>query len=264
MWCLRCYEPIRKLTPREPQLPTPPEPKPIDPETVRAGHVWLRLEQPVYSRVRAGATTLGLWGRVLLSVLVLALAPWGTLGIASLLYLFGYVPIALLVLRHIWRRDFVGPETDAGIVHHVATVRGLRIGSLVVGTILVTVALSIGTVALGYLPAIAFLVVGVFPQATLVVSEAVEEAKARPLGTLILLNVLNIADAMLSEAAINAGSAHELNPFVLAVGFPAKVTLVAMFSGLLLWRRPQALVWPALVFVVLGAYHLTGLLANVA
>jgi hypothetical protein len=48
------------------------------------------------------------------------------------------------------------------------------------------------------------------------------------------------------------------------MGFPAKVALVAVLSGLLLWRRPHALVWPSLAFLVLGAYHLTGLLALVA
>jgi predicted signal transduction protein with EAL and GGDEF domain len=65
---------------------------------------------------------------------------------------------------------------------------------------------------------------------------------------------------MLSEAAISAGAARELNPLVLAIGTPAKIILVATCSALLLWRRPRALVWPALAFLALAAYHLTGLL----
>jgi hypothetical protein len=40
--------------------------------------------------------------------------------------------------------------------------------------------------------------------------------------------------------------------------------LVAILSALLLWKRPRTLVWPTLALLVLGAYHLTGLLAVVA
>jgi hypothetical protein len=264
MWCLRCYEPIRQLTPRAPQLPTPEGLTPIDPGTVRAHHVWLRLEKPVYSRVRAGATTSGLWGRVLMTAVVLAFGPWGAFGAGTILYLFGYVPIAILFLHAIWRREYVGTETTAGIVHDVRTVTTLRVGSSIVGVVLVGVALSIQTFVLGFLPAIPFLIVGAFPQAAFVVSEAMQEARTSPIGTFILLNVLNIADAVLSEAAIDAGAARELNPLVLAIGFPAKVVLVAILSALLLWKRPRTLVWPTLALLVLGAYHLTGLLAVVA
>jgi len=180
---MRCYEPIRQLTPRAPQLPTPEGLTPIDPETVRAHHVWLRLEKPVYSRVRAGATTSGLWGRVLMTAVVLAFGPWGAFGVGSILYLFGYVPIAILFLHAIWRREYVGTETAAGIVHEVRTVKTLRVGSSIVGVILVGVALSIQTFVLGFLPAIPFLIVGAFPQAAFVVSEAMQEARTSPIGT---------------------------------------------------------------------------------
>ena len=47
-------------------------------------------------------------------------------------------------------------------------------------------------------------------------------------------------------------------------GHPAKVVLVAILSALLLWKRPQTLVWPTLALLVLGAYHLAGLLGIVA
>ena len=264
MWCLRCYEPVRLLTPRDRQLPTPADLVPIDPVEARPDHVWIRLDKPVYSRVRAGATTWGLWGRVALSAIVLAFAPWGAFTVTSMLYLLTYIPVSILLLRSIWHREVVGTQAEAGIVHDLETLRRLRLGTLGVGAVLVVVAISVHAMVLGYVPALAFLAVGGFPQATLVLAEAIQEAKAHPIGTLVLLNVLNVLDAVLSELAIGAGAARELNPLVLAIGIPAKIVLVAACSSLLLWRRPRALVWPTLAFVALAAYHLTGLLGAIS
>ncbi len=50
----------------------------------------------------------------------------------------------------------------------------------------------------------------------------------------------------------------------MAIGGPAKLVLVAALSCLLFSKRPDALVYPALVFVVLIAYHVTGLLGGFA
>jgi hypothetical protein len=260
MWCLRCYEPVRLLTRRDPQLPTPADLVPIDPAEARPDHVWIRLDKPVYSRVRAGATTWGLWGRVGLSAIVLAFAPWGAFTVTSMFYLLTYIPISILLLRSIWHREVVGTVADAGVVYDVETLRRLRLGTIAVGAVLSVVALSVHSTVLGYLPALVFLAIGGFPQAALVLAEAIEEAKIHPIGTLVLLNALNVLDAVLSDAAIGAGVARELNPLVLAIGTPAKIVLVMVCSCLLLWRRPQALVWPTLAFVALASYHLTGLL----
>lgn len=100
MWCLRCYEPVRQLTPRVPQLPAldvhPPRP---DPPT---------------SRWRAGPTTFGPLGRLLITAVVLAFAPWQGLGgfgdpsgALMLWWLLGWSSMAVLVLRHVWRRERV-------------------------------------------------------------------------------------------------------------------------------------------------------------
>jgi hypothetical protein len=164
------------------------------------------------------------------------------------------------LLRAIWHREVVGTEAEAGIVHDVEDLKRPRLGTLAVGVVLVAVAISVHSMVLGYLPALAFLAVGGFPQAALVLAETIHEAKAHPIGALVLLNVLNVLDAVLSDAAIGAGVARELNRLVLAIGTPAKIVLVAVCSCLLLWRRPQALMWPTLAFVALAAYHLTGLL----
>ncbi len=100
-WCLRCYEPVRGLSPRPPQLPPLPTVREPPPE-------------PRTSRWRAGPTTLGPVGRIV-STLVLALfAPWrGLVGFGSALgplmlwYLLGYTLIAVVLLPHIWRRERV-------------------------------------------------------------------------------------------------------------------------------------------------------------
>jgi hypothetical protein len=101
MWCLRCYAPVRHLTPREPQLPTiqflaPKEAVPT-------------------SRWHRGATTFGPAGRLTITAVVLLLAPWSTNPMALFVLWPAYLAIAVAVLRSTWRKDFVeaaptGPE----------------------------------------------------------------------------------------------------------------------------------------------------------
>jgi len=99
MWCLRCYEPVRHLTPRESAPP---------------GVVFVsRGPQHRTSRWRAGPTTFGPVGRILITALLLALFPWSVFGNLDPLVLwqaFGYTLAATLVLRHTWRRERVVDE----------------------------------------------------------------------------------------------------------------------------------------------------------
>jgi hypothetical protein len=110
-WCLRCYTPVRELTPREPQLPpvsNPEEP----PATINRSPLW-GLPPPVYSRWRAGPTTFGPVGRITITVLVLVAFPWGAivaLNPFQLWYALGYTIFATYVLRSTWRRDRVASE----------------------------------------------------------------------------------------------------------------------------------------------------------
>jgi rhodanese-related sulfurtransferase len=113
-WCLRCYEPVRQLTPRERPLPPlaeveePPEWVPRSP---------LRgLEPPVYSRWRAGPTTFGPVGRIVLTLLLAVAFPWGALTTFDPLRLWGmlgYGVVAALVLRSAWRKERV-PDRRPG------------------------------------------------------------------------------------------------------------------------------------------------------
>jgi len=231
---------------------------------IRRDQAWIRLESPTYSRVRPGATAFGLWGRLALTAIVLFWLPWGVFTPMTLFYLVAYVPLAGLILVGIWRRDLVGPTSTAGMVFRVGTIQRVRAVSAATGAILFAVALASRAMFLGYLPALSFLAVAALPAAAAGVAEAIGEARAHPLGALVMLNGLNLLDLILSDAAIGAGVGRELNPLVMAIGPWVKLALVAACSAVLYWKRPQTLVWPSLAFLVLAAYHLTALLGGLA
>jgi hypothetical protein len=99
MWCVRCYHPVRQLTPRE--VSSAPVVHFLDPP-----------DRPRSSRWRKGATTFGPVGRLVLTAFVLALAPWGGLAGFStasspltLWWLLGWAVFASVVLRSVWRRE---------------------------------------------------------------------------------------------------------------------------------------------------------------
>lgn len=113
MWCTLCYEPVRQLTPRDRQLP-PLAAVEEPPEGVRRSPLRGAPEPRVYSRWKAGPTTFGPVGRILITLLVAAFFPWGSfvgfgsaLGPLLLWYLMGYTFLATFVLRHVWRKGRV-------------------------------------------------------------------------------------------------------------------------------------------------------------
>ena len=82
--------------------------------------------------------------------------------------------------------------------------------------------------------------------------------RTTPLSTLVLLNVLNVADAVLTWIAVDANQAVEANPVVRMLGLPAKVMLVGAISLVLYRRRPRALAWTLPVFIGVLAWHVAG------
>ena len=56
-----------------------------------------------------------------------------------------------------------------------------------------------------------------------------------------ILNILNVADAVLTWLVVEAGIAREANPVVRSIGAPGKVFLVGMAGFLLMRIRPRAL-----------------------
>jgi ribosomal protein L40E len=106
MWCTLCYEPVRQLTPRDRQLPTPPDLVPIDPAEVRSDHVWIRVSKGNYSRTAGGATSFGVMGRVILTAFVLvALA--GLASAAFLSFLVGGWLLGIVLIRDIWKKQYI-------------------------------------------------------------------------------------------------------------------------------------------------------------
>lgn len=180
----------------------------------------------------------------------------------TIFYLLGYVPIAGLLLAGIWKKDIVGPAAEFAVAHDERRIGRIRIWAALAGATLAVVTTADRAIFLGYLPAAPFLCVALFRGWAETVDEAIIEMQERAMGALMLLNGLNLLDAILSDAAIGARTARELNPLVMAIGGPAKLALVAVLSGLLFWKRPKALVYPALVFITLIAYHAAGLLGG--
>jgi hypothetical protein len=116
-WCLRCYEPVREFAPRDRQLP------PL--ERVQEPPPWVGASPlrdpdvlpPTYSRWRAGPTTFGPVGRLIVTILVALIFPWDaivTLNPLRLWFMLGYTIFAAYVLRHTWRRERVMVERPAG------------------------------------------------------------------------------------------------------------------------------------------------------
>ena len=89
-------------------------------------------------------------------------------------------------------------------------------------------------------------------------ARVVGRLRTTPLSTLVLLNVLNVADAVLTWIAVDANQAVEANPVVRMLGLPAKVMLVGAISLVLYRRRPRALAWTLPVFVGVLAWHVAG------
>jgi len=137
MWCLRCYAPVRHLTPRPPQPP--------------AVHLVQPRDERPMSRWKAGATTFGPVGRLTITVLVLLFAPWSMNGVAIFVLWPPYLVLAGLVLNGTWKRDHVQTMTISQIAaagstsnHPPAALRPIPRATVVAWLLLTIVGLSVG------------------------------------------------------------------------------------------------------------------------
>jgi hypothetical protein len=134
MWCLRCLEPVRQLTPREPQLPTA--------RPVHTGPVLAR------SRWKAGATSFGPVGRIAITVGVLLFFP-PTLGnpITLFVYLPAYLAIAAMVLRSTWKKDVperpLPVEEPSGEPRPEPVVEPIPTATIVAWSVLIAIGLGV-------------------------------------------------------------------------------------------------------------------------
>ena len=93
-------------------------------------------------------------------------------------------------------------------------------------------------------------------------AEAAPEPRHDRIGLvlLVVLNVLNLLDAVLTYLVTRAGIAVEANPLVEWLTLPGKVVLVSALS-LLLWRlRPRALAIPVAGYSAVVCYTIGGAL----
>jgi len=85
---------------------------------------------------------------------------------------------------------------------------------------------------------------------------------ARP--SLVLVNALNVADAIMTHFFVHHGQAVESNPIVRVIGLPLKIVVVLAASLLLYRIRPRALVWPVIFLAAVLVWHISGLWLNAA
>jgi len=84
----------------------------------------------------------------------------------------------------------------------------------------------------------------------------------RPRRALLLLNALNVVDAVFTAFAVRTEGAVEANPFVRVIGLPAKIVLVGALSLLVFRVRPRALAWLTLTLAGVLVWHLAGFWAS--
>jgi hypothetical protein len=124
-WCSTCFTPVTLYAARE---------------SMRSGYVGAPTPTPRTSRWRAGPTSFGPVGRILTTAVLLAFFPWwGMDGLtpASVLYLWflmGWVMLASIVLRQVWRRERVPedappPWAERFREHHPVLGKPIRLGA---------------------------------------------------------------------------------------------------------------------------------------
>jgi hypothetical protein len=103
-WCLRCYAPVRELTPRAPVWA---DGEFVDTPIVAKGHV------PHWSRWERSETTFGPAGRIAITVGALL---WLTGAVAqSPITTVFVLPLAVLIIRSVWRPGWVVPPEQAAV-----------------------------------------------------------------------------------------------------------------------------------------------------
>jgi hypothetical protein len=137
MWCLRCLEPVRQLTPRQGNIPVASfvNPKPGGPR----------------SRWKAGSTSFGPVGRIAITVGVLLFFP-PSIGnpVTLFVYLPAYLAIAAVVLRSTWKKDVVehpvAVEDTSGDPRPEPVVEPIPTATIVAWSVLIAIGLGVAIV----------------------------------------------------------------------------------------------------------------------
>lgn len=79
-----------------------------------------------------------------------------------------------------------------------------------------------------------------------------------PLTLLVVVNALNIADAVFTWVLLRRGTGEELNPVIDVIGPPGKVIAVAIGTYVLYRIKPESLRWALIPVASIVAYHVMG------
>jgi hypothetical protein len=106
-WCAVCYTPVTPHAIRPPMHGT-------------GEYVGTPTPTPRTSRWRAGPTTFGPIGRIMVTLCLLALFPWGSavevsaMAALQLWFLIGWVVLAVVVLRSVWAPTRIAQDAPEG------------------------------------------------------------------------------------------------------------------------------------------------------
>jgi hypothetical protein len=78
----------------------------------------------------------------------------------------------------------------------------------------------------------------------------------------VALNLLNIADLVLTRIALHSGQAVEANPFAAWIGPGVKLVGVGIASALVARFRPRAVIWLVIAFAAVIVWHLSGVVLD--
>lgn len=76
----------------------------------------------------------------------------------------------------------------------------------------------------------------------------------------LVLNALNVLDALLTSYVLRWGIAVEGNPLIGVIGLPGKVILVAIAGWILAQLKPRALLIPITALVLVALWTLSGVI----
>jgi hypothetical protein len=78
----------------------------------------------------------------------------------------------------------------------------------------------------------------------------------------VAVNLLNVADAVLTVHAVRHVGAVEANSIVKIIGLPAKIVIVGVATVILDRTHKRALIWPALGLAAVVSWHIGGILVG--
>jgi hypothetical protein len=94
------------------------------------------------------------------------------------------------------------------------------------------------------------------------IASVIDGERAQPWVLVVVLNLLNITDLVLTRIALHSGQAVEANPFAAWIGPGVKLVGVGIASALVARCRPRAVIWLVIAFAAVIVWHLSGVVLD--